>query len=389
MMTGQVCNEPLKAELAAAPLLRSFFIGGFECSTHRTRSGRRLDLIAATGHDRHALADYARLRELGISTARDGLRWHLIEQTPGRYDFSSVLPILRAARDTGVQVIWDLCHYGWPDDLDIFRPEFVRRFAALARAFARLLASETDAVPFIAPVNETSFFSWISGDEGIFYPYARGRGDELKRQLVRAAIEGIEAVWGVNPQARFVHTDPVINVIAHPDRPQDAAAAEGYRQSQYAAWDMLCGRLCPQLGGDEKYLDILGLNYYLHNQWFYPDRTMILPPHPLYRPLRNLLREVYERYGRPMFIAETGIEDELRPAWLRFVGREVRAAIRAGVPVEGVCLYPIVNYPGWEDDRHCYNGLWDYPDEAGQREAYDPLSCELRRQMRLIEKLRP
>ena len=40
----------------------------------------------------------------------------------GRYDWSSFLPMLRAARETGTQVLWDLLHYGWPDDLDIWRP---------------------------------------------------------------------------------------------------------------------------------------------------------------------------------------------------------------------------------------------------------------------------
>ena len=65
------------------------------------------------------------LAEHGIRTVRDGLRWHLIETAPGRYDWSSFLPMLRAARDTGTQVIWDLAHYGWPDDLDIWSPAFV------------------------------------------------------------------------------------------------------------------------------------------------------------------------------------------------------------------------------------------------------------------------
>jgi hypothetical protein len=345
-------------------------------------------MIAATEHDRHAWADYARLRGVGISTARDGLRWHLIEQTPGRYDFSSVLPLVRAAREAGVQVIWDVCHYGWPDDLDIFKPEFVTRLARLARAFTRLLASETDEIPFIAPINEISFFSWISGDEGIFYPYGCGRGNELKMQLVRAAITSIEAVWDVDPRARIVQIDPLINVIARPERPWDDEAAEDNRLAQYSAWDMICGRACPELGSDEKYLDILGLNYYLHNQWFFPDREMIPFPHPLYRPLRELLSEAYQRYGRPMFIAETGIEDDLRPAWLRYIGREVCASLRAGVPIEGVCLYPIVNHPGWEDERHCHNGLWDYADETGEREICQPLARELRRQIRLLEEFR-
>jgi hypothetical protein len=369
-------------------IFQSFYSGGFECSTQRLRSGRRLDMIAATGHDKHARADYARLREVGMRTARDGLRWHLIEQIPGQYDFSSVLPLVRAARESGVQVIWDVCHYGWPDDLDVFEPEFVSRLAGLARAFTGLLANETDEVPFISPINEISFFSWAGGDEGVFYPYARGRGDELKMQLVRAAIACIEAVWDVDPRARIVHIDPVVNVVARPERPWDEARADGYRLAQYSAWDMICGLDCPHLGGDQRYLDIIGLNYYLHNQWFYPDREMIPFSHPLYRPLRELLREVSERYGCPMFIAETGIEDDLRPAWLRYIGREVRAGLSAGVPIEGVCLYPIVNHPGWEDERHCYNGLWDYADETGEREICQPLSMELRRQMRLLERFR-
>ena len=67
---------------------KSFLMGGFECSTHRPRSGHRLDMIAATRHDEFAEADYGRLQELGIQTARDGLRWHLIEREPGRYDFA-------------------------------------------------------------------------------------------------------------------------------------------------------------------------------------------------------------------------------------------------------------------------------------------------------------
>ena len=79
------------------PLFRSFYMGGFECSTHRLRSGRRLDVIAATHHDTHVRADYARLQAQGIYTARSGLRWHLIEPRPYQYDFASIRPMLEAA----------------------------------------------------------------------------------------------------------------------------------------------------------------------------------------------------------------------------------------------------------------------------------------------------
>src|SRR4051812_24896150 len=101
-------------------VLNSFFAGGFECSTHVRHSGERLDLIAATQHDTFALPDYLRLQSQGLRVAREGVRWHLVEATRGRYDFSSVLPIIRAARATGTQVMWDLCHFGWPEHLDLF-----------------------------------------------------------------------------------------------------------------------------------------------------------------------------------------------------------------------------------------------------------------------------
>ena len=368
-------------------LFESFFLGGFECSTHRRHTdGKRLDMIAATRHDRFAREDYLRLHEQGIRTAREGLRWHLIETKCGSYDFSSALGIVRAARETKTQIIWDLCHYGYPDWLDIFKPEFIGRLAQFAREFARFLADETDDVPLIAPINEISFFAWGAGEVAYLNPFARKRGDELKAQLVRASIEATEALWSVDPRARIMQIDPLINVIpADPSNPRQRRAAENYRLAQYEAWDMLGGRIHPELGGDEKYLDLLGVNFYAHNQWIYKG-SMIPRGHPRYRPLREMLGEIYARYSRPLFIAETGIEDEARPDWLRYVCEETRAAKDAGVDIRGICLYPILNHPGWLDERHCHNGLWDYANERGEREIYQPLADELRRQREIFER---
>jgi hypothetical protein len=367
-------------------ILKTFFAGGFECSTFRRRSGLRIDLIEATQHDIFARSDYQALTEEGIGVAREGVRWHLVERTPGRYDFSSVLPIVRAARATGTQVIWDLCHFGWPDHLDLFGPEFGPSLARYGAAFVRWLSKEMPGVPFIVPVNEISYFSWASGEEGSMDPFARGRGYELKCQLVRAAIHTMDAIWAACPDARFVHVDPIIHVRAHPKHPDEAAAAEAYRLSQYQALEMIAGRIQPELGGAEKYLDLVGVNFYPHNQWFYNLNGVrqvrkwkaINRNSPLYRPFREMLEEVYGRFGRPLFIAETGAENRLRRGWFRYVCREVQAALAQGVPVHGICLYPILNHPGWEDDRHCYNALWDYADKQGKRKMYGPLAEELR-----------
>lgn len=361
------------------PLFRSFFLGGFECSTHVRRDGRRLDLVASTRHDELAPADYRRLGTAGIRAARDGVRWHLVEKSPGRYDWSSALQMIRAAREADVQVAWDLLHFGWPDHVDVFSAAFPERFASFARAFAEVLSAETDATPFVAPVNEISFLSFAGGERGFFNPFAENRGDEMKFQLTRASILASEAVRAIRSDARLVHTDPIINVAADPTRPQDRLMAENYRQSQFASWDIIAGRARPELGGREDLLDVMGVNYYIHNQWIHEGATLV-PSHPEHLLLRYMLREVWERYGRPVFIAETGIEGPLRGSWLRYVGREVRCAIALGVPVGGICLYPIVDHPGWEDDRHCPNGLWGYPDETGERPIDREYAAELSRQ---------
>lgn len=354
-------------------LFNSYLMGGFECSTHRRFDGKRLDLIEATRHDLFAEKDYERLLNLGMRTARDGVRWHLIEKEPFQYDFSSLEQQVKAVRKTGIQIIWDLFHYGYPDDLDIFSPHFIERFARFCAATAGFLSAETKQTLFVCPVNEISFFSWAAGEVGIFYPFGKNRGDDLKRQMVKTSIAAIDAVRAAVPDVRFVQTDPAIHVTT-PKKASESQklAAENYRLSQFHAFDMLCGRREPELGGGEKYLDIIGLNYYFHNQWYFPSRRKISRGHPKYRPFHEILLEYSDRYEREMFIAETGIEDDLRPDWLRYVLQESQKTT-----VEGICWYPIVNHPGWVDNRHCHNGLWDYADKKGNRKIHQPLADKL------------
>ena len=42
----------------------------------------------------------------------------------------------------------------------------------------------------------------------------------------------------------------------------------------FEAWDMLSGRVQPELGGDERYLDVIGVNYYDRNQWWNFGKTI-------------------------------------------------------------------------------------------------------------------
>jgi hypothetical protein len=354
----------------------SFFLAGFECSAHVRPDGVRLDLLASTRHDRLAPRDYAQVRGYGLRTIRDGVRWHSIERRPRFYDWSSWLPTVRAAQAGGMQVIWDLCHYGWPDHVDVWSAAFVEHFSRYAGAAARVLRNESETVPYFCPINEMSFLAWAGGDAKRMQPAATGRGGELKRQLVRAYIAAVEAIRNVDHRARFLVAEPLIHVVGAGDA---QSRGEAYRLAQFEVHDMLSGRLAPELGGNPDCLDVVGVNFYPNNQWYFGGDTIPLGHHA-YRPLREMLLEVHERYRRPLLIAETGAEGSARPYWLHHVCAEVFHALSAGAPIQGICIYPILDYHGWDNDRVCQVGLLSTADEEGRRTVYAPLLEELQRE---------
>lgn len=356
----------------------SFFQAGFECSSHRRRDGVRLDLIRATGHDRHVVSDYRQCAELGLRTLRDGLRWHLIETVPGSYDWSSWLPALEAAELMGLEIIWDLFHYGSPDHVDQAAPDFPERFTDFALAALEVQQSVSGRPPMVCPLNEINFLSWAV-DDGYFPQVGPKQRSWFKQQLVRTAISAARAIRGRWPAATIVWAEPLIHIAPHDRRRQTIRAAEQNLQGMYEAYDWIMGLAEPELGGDPSLVDVVGWNFYPHNQWYYKGPTIPMGHHE-YRPLADMLVEVAARYGKPLLIAETGAEGSGRPAWLHYVCDEVRDAQSRGAGVEGLCLYPVTAYPGWDNGRHCEVGLLSAVGADGKRQVYEPLREELERQ---------
>jgi len=360
----------------------SFFQAGFECSSHRRQDGVRLDLIRATGHDKHVLNDYRLCRQLGFGTLRDGLRWHLIEKSPGQYDWSSWLPALEAAERTGLQIIWDLFHYGSPDHVDQAREDFPDRFTEFALAALEVQQSVSARPPIVCPLNEINFLSWAV-DDGYFPRVGPDETGWFKRQLVRAAISAARAIKERWPESTIVWAEPLIHIAPHDRRRGTVRAAEKNLQGMYEAYDWILGLAEPQLGGDPSFADVIGLNFYPHNQWYYKGPTIPMGHHE-YRPLADMMVEFANRYGKPIFIAETGAEGSGRPAWLHYVCDEVREAQSRGTRVEGICLYPITSYPGWDNSRHAETGLLSTITSDGSRHIYEPLYDELQRQRAIL-----
>jgi hypothetical protein len=373
-------------------MFSSFFLAGFESATGYNAHCEPFDQIAATEHDARADEDYRLLAGAGVRAARDAVRWSLVDRG-GRYDFSSSRPVLEAARRHGVELIHDLFHFGYPADVDPFSDEFAERFADYAYAAARFVSAHTDGACYFTPVNEPSYFSWAAGEVGLFAPHARGRGWELKVCLVRAAIRGIEAIRAACPEARIVNVDPVCRVVAPFDRQDLQGEADAYNTGAVMeAWDMLSGRLMPELGGSPRHLDVVGINYYWTNQWELGRAGVPLDDWDERRaPLRELVGGVGARYaGAEILITETGHVGEMRAPWLRELAGECEAMLLDGVPLRGVCLYPVLGMPEWHA-RHVWArmGLWDLERDGGglRRVPHEPTHEALREAQRRLEPL--
>lgn len=352
-------------------MFRSFLQAGFEGTTGYNRHGKWIDQIAATEHDLHVSEDYARLRELGVFTIREAVRWPLVNRAQRPYDFSSLDPFLAASRKHGMEIIYDLFHFGYPEHLDIFSPDFPSYFADYCYAVGNYLREQMPDAQYFTPINEPSFFSWAAGEMGLFAPHARGRGWELKVQLIRAALAGINALRAANPAARIVNVDPLCRVAIPRDQAElHSDIAHFNDQVVFQSWDMLSGRLMPELGGSPRHLDIVGMNYYWTNQWEWNGVT--LPEDDARRvPLRELIRAVWQRYRAPLLITETSHVGDARAGWWRTLTEDVRTLLHEKphekIPLQGVCLYPVLSMPEWHArDEWARLGLWDLETREGR-----------------------
>ena len=260
----------------------TFFLSGFECSSFLWGNRIRRNLVAETGHDRHAAEDYRFLASLGIAVAREGIPWPMVDKDGG-YDFSSTDRFIEAMNASRIIPIWDLCHYGYPDELDPFSDEFVTRFAAYCRAAAEYVIPKVRGPHFFTPINEITFFSYCAGEWGWAAPYHCTCEDRMRllEALCRAAIAGVKAIREVDPEARMVHVDPLVQVVAPRDRPDQVEAArhETYVDT-FLAWDIICGREHPEFGGSPEILDIVGVNNYSFGQMEYREQGPHAPLPP-------------------------------------------------------------------------------------------------------------
>jgi hypothetical protein len=207
----------------------------------------------------------------------------------------------------------------------------------------------------------------------------------LRYNLCKAAICGVKAIREVKAEARIIHIDPLVQVVAPREKPYQSPSAnhETYVDT-FLAWDILCGKEHPELGGSPEILDIVGANNYSFGQMEYrPEgpHAALPPDDDRIIPLCELMKRVWDRYQRPMIIGETSGMKEGRTAWLKDVMEESLAAVDMGIDLHGICLFPAVDMPDWHTGEWLKNGICDL-ERVGDdlcRTVHQPYVDELRR----------
>jgi hypothetical protein len=107
------------------------------------------------------------------------------------------------------------------------------------------------------------------------------------------------------------------------------------------------------------------------------------------KPLYDLLKLAWDRYQRPMIIAETSGLAEGREEWLRDVVEESLASVARGLDLHGICLFPAVDMPDWHTGEWLHNGIADLVPVGDdlQRVPYAPYVEELRRWQRELNRV--
>ncbi len=372
----------------------SFWMAGYECTDKLNAFGNRVDFLKLTGHLHLLEEDYKLLGDFNIQTVREGIRWSQVETSPYNYNWNAVEQMIRKGQQMKIQQVWDLCHFGYPDDITPLHPLFARRFSAMCRSFVNFYRSIVpEGKLIVTPINEVSFISWLGGDARGTSPYCINNGWEVKYRLMAAYIEAIHAMREIDKNLLVLTTEPLISQVPSFDAGV-IEIAESFKQHdlQYQATDILYGTICPELGGSPACIDMVGVNYYYTNQWI-TGTGEFLPwanenNDPRWRHLSSLFKEVHQRYNKPIVLSETSHPGIDRPSWIHFIAEECAATIQQNIPLWGICLYPIIDRPDWDHLDPWHNsGLWDVDITDGKlsRQLYLPYAQALLQAQKKIE----
>ena len=389
-----------RAERGQAPLE---LWGGIECSVVRIGDAWR-DQQRETGHhDR--LSDLDQVASLGIRTLRAPLLWERLQGEEADWRWHDER--MERLRTLGIAPIAGLVHHGsGPAGTSLLDSGFPEALAA----HAAKVAARYPWIQMWTPVNEPLTTARFSGLYGHWYPHARAEAAFLVMVATqcRAVMLAMRAIRARIPGARLVQTEDIgktfsTNRLAH------QAVYENDRR--WLSLDLLCGRIdrthpwrghlvasgvpeawLDEFEGGEAAPDLIGVNYYVTGERFLDHRVGLYPAHMrggngrdayvdteaarIELPPDTLgwaarLRDVWERYRRPIAITEAHLGDrpEEQVRWLLEAWSAAQTLRAEGADLRAVTVWTLFGAVDWSSLLRSRDGHY----EAGAFDArHDP-----------------
>ncbi|MDQ4005765.1 MAG: dTDP-4-dehydrorhamnose reductase, partial [Actinomycetota bacterium] len=352
-------------------------------STRNRVGDRVVDQLERTGHARR-VSDLDLLAGLGVAAVRYPVLWdRTVTRVSEAPDWGWADVRLGRLRELAIRPVVGLLHHGnGPSGTGLLDPRFPERFAVYAGAFAERYPWVEDYVPINEPLTTARF----SGLYGIWFPHRRDPSSFTRMLVnqVRATVLAMRAIRRVNPAARLIQNEDIGTTVSTlPLR--NRARFENERR--WLTFDLLCGRVDPEstlwptladwipvqelqdLVDDPCPPDVLGVDHYLtsdrlldhwvdrYPEWSHSDHdgdwhadveavraTAQAPP-----GIVGALDAAWERYGRPLAIAETHLgctrEEQLR--WLQESWEAAALLQRRGADVQAVCVWMVFGGYDW------------------------------------------
>lgn len=361
-------NPGLAEELQPLPATGTTVVAGFE-STYLP--AYRTDLLTVTGHSQRWQDDLGTLSAAGVRHLRYPLRWPSIQPERGRFDWSETDRVLEHLRACGAVPILDLVHHtSYPDWLsDGFRGD---DFGPAMVDFAEAVAVRYPWLPAYTLFNEPFATLFLSGHQALWPPYDRGmRGLVRLASSVLPAISQAAQCWAeLLPNARHVWVDTAEHHAGSPESSEYVALANDRR---HIFLDLLLGHDLDHDPGDGSQpsrpflaeflraggeplthltplrVDVLGLDYYCHSEWYYDEAGARAPsPHPV--GFAAVAEQYANRYGLPVMLTETNLRGQPsdQVSWLRYMLEQYELALERGVDLHGFCWFPQVDSCDWD-----------------------------------------